>query len=290
MRETNARLNMLISVLVLTLGACNPVPTLAPSVITPEVQTALQTTLMTETPKENQAEPTPTEETPLFVYQPDPVLPTLLQEQIEAEALPLGQGKSNEVSFTFGFDSLNPVGNWVYALVAPFPTVTDEVSATWLQNLWQGQPEDAIQTVLVAEGDLPALKSILGEPGQSVQTQPKDQILETAWTTQNTWAIIPFEEIQPRWKVLLIDGESPLHKDFNTEQYLLNVPISVSSLDIDDNFGLPPETAFAPCVPPSRKPTPFLAQTPSPSASARIIHPLIGLLRFPGRSLALRIN
>ena len=70
---------------------------------------------------------------------------------------------------------------------------------------------------------------------------PKEQVLETAWTTQNTWAIIPFEEIQPRWKVLLIDGQSPIHKDFAVDQYALNVPISAASVEPDENFSLPGE-------------------------------------------------
>src|SRR5690606_9804804 len=72
---------------------------------------------------------------------------------------------------------------------------------------------------------------------------PKDKLLESAWISQNTWAIIPFEELQPRWKVLLIDGQSPIHKDFTVDQYALNVPISLNLVEPDENFSHPPELA-----------------------------------------------
>src|SRR5690606_29759489 len=42
------------------------------------------------------------------------------------------------------------------------------------------------------------------------------------------WAIVPFETLEPRWKVLAIDGLSPIHKDFSPEAYLLQIPISLT--------------------------------------------------------------
>ncbi len=225
---------------ILTLLACQAAPTLTTPTQTPALPTATHAA-----PTAAEPTPTPTAASipPLYVYQPNPDLPLGLSELVAQQALAQAQGAANEVTYTFEFGSANPVGNWVYALVAPFPTVPDEVSASWLQKLWRGQPEDAIQTLLVAEGDLPALTNILGEPGQTVQTQAKETLLETAWTTQNTWAITPFEEIEPRWKVLIIDGQSPIHKDFNADQYALNVPISASPVEADENFPMPPELA-----------------------------------------------
>ncbi len=238
MRRTNTLLFIFSTFFILSLLACQAAPTTAPQTPTATLPAATQTVSTSEEPS-----PTPTTTTTpqLYVFQPNLDLPLTLNELIEQQALPQAQGAANEIAYTFGFGSANPVGNWLYALVAPFPTVKDEVSAKWLKNLWQGQPEDAIQTLLVAEEDLPALSSLLGEPGQTVQTQPKDHLLETAWTTQNTWAIIPFEEIEPRWKVLVIDGESPIHKDLSVDQYALNVPISASLVEPDESFKLPLE-------------------------------------------------
>lgn len=229
-------------IVVLTLSSCQATPTLSPPNKPPAQSTSTQ-----PLPGEVDIEPEPTqpaaEQPTVFVYQPNPALPDGLAKMIEEQNLAKPQGNANEVAFTFTFSDDSPVGNWVFALVAPFPTVQEEVSATWLQNLWQGRPEDRVQKLLIDESDLPALKSLLGEPGDTVLTLPKEQLLETAWTTQNTWAIIPFEEIQPRWKVLLIDGQSPIHKDFTADQYALNVPISASFIETDEAFILPPEFA-----------------------------------------------
>ena len=224
MRSYKTLLLIISALVILTIPACQP---------SPAVPTQTETSVVPT------AEKTPTvdivvEEPPTYVYQPNEDLPTSLINLIETQNLTQAQGTANEISYTIEIGSANPAGNWVYALAAPFPTVTDEVSASWLKNLWQGQPEDAVQTLLVSEDNLPALTSILGEAGETVRTLPKDQLLETAWTTQNTWAIIPFEEIQPRWKILVIDGQSPIHKVFAAEQYALNVPISVSIADSDD--------------------------------------------------------
>lgn len=210
------------------LAACQPAPTLSPP-----AEIALPTTpTQVEIAKSQPAlDPTftPTSPSPVFVYDSNPDLPVALNEMIEQFNLPEPQGNSNEAVFKFELTNTNPNGNWVYALVAPFPTIADEVSFNWLKNLWQGKPEDAITHLLVSDDDLPALKSLLGEPAEAVSLLPKDQLLKAAWTSSSTWAIIPFEEIEPRWKVLIMDGQSPIHKDFDVNLYALNVPISITS-------------------------------------------------------------
>lgn len=238
MRKANI-LSLLFSLL-LTLSAlaCQTAPSLTPAPETRVLPTAAQPIVEAEAPT-----PTATSKPPHYVYQPNPEMPPAFNQLLEQQALHTAQGAANELTYTFAFGDADPVGEWIYALVAPFPTVRDEVSADWLRKLWQGQPEDAVQTLLIAEEDLPALSSLLGEPGQSVRTQPRESLLETAWTTQNTWAIIPFGEVQARWKVMTIDGQSPIHKDFSAESYALKVPISVRLLEPDASFALPPELA-----------------------------------------------
>lgn len=61
----------------------------------------------------------------------------------------------------------------------------------------------------------------------SVNIVPKSELVDYAWTHQPTWAIIPFESLDPRWKVLTVDGLSPIHKDFDLTGYPLKVPISL---------------------------------------------------------------
>jgi len=242
MHKPKTLLTSLSFLFILSLLACQAVPTLSSPA---EPLAAVPTTQAEATETEPPQEPTATATSlpAAYVYQANPDLPAGLGQLVEQQNLAPAQGNPNEIAYTFEFSGANPLGNWIYALVAPFPTVQEEVSAPWLQNLWQGQPEETISTLIISEDDLPALSSIFGEPGESVRTLPKTQLLETAWTTQNTWAIIPFEEIQPRWKVLLIDGQSPIHKDFAADQYALNVSISVNLVESDESFSLPPELA-----------------------------------------------
>ena len=123
-----------------------------------------------------------------------------------------------------------PLSRWVYSLVTPFPSLANGVSAKDLLNCWRGQPSGpfAGKPLLLEEGTLQVFSHLWGEPGAgAVQVLPADKLLETAWKQRDAWAIVPFEAIEPRWKVLEIDGNSPLHKDFNLEQYPLVVPLAL---------------------------------------------------------------
>lgn len=132
---------------------------------------------------------------------------------------------------------------WIYALVAPFPTVTDDVTYEDLISAWKGAPAGPLigHGLLMAESTLEAFTALWGEPANdAVRTAPEggsvssDKILDLAWEDMSDWAIIPFEEIQPKWKVLSVDGQSPIHKDFDAEIYPLKI-----------NFGLSDPTSFA---------------------------------------------
>ena len=50
--------------------------------------------------------------------------------------------------------------------------------------------------------------------------------MDTAWK-ESAWAIIPFEDIQPKWKVLSVDGQSPIRKDFDADVYPLKIYFSL---------------------------------------------------------------
>jgi hypothetical protein len=116
------------------------------------------------------------------------------------------------------------VGTWVYALVAPFPTLVDGVAWPDVQAAWAGTPAGpfAGRPLLMAEETLSGLKRLFGSPAVgAVVSVPRDQILERAWSDQPAWAIIPFEELEPRWKVLRIDGASPLDRNLDLATYPL---------------------------------------------------------------------
>jgi hypothetical protein len=116
--------------------------------------------------------------------------------------------------------------DWVYALVAPFPTVMDGISDSDLQNAWKGNfNESAIKKPILLSAETKAILShILGEPSEkAVSVMNEEQLLQKAWDSMPAWAIIPFEQINPKWKVLDIDGHSPLRRDFDQDNYPLTV-------------------------------------------------------------------
>ena len=122
-----------------------------------------------------------------------------------------------------------PVSTWVYALVAPFPTVADEVSLKDLQGFWRGDSNVNFPAKrIIMEGGTQAIFTKLwGNPSVSIISSVSvDMLLSTAWQEKTTWAIIPFEQIEPKWKVIRVEGQSPIHKDFNLKTYPLSVPFT----------------------------------------------------------------
>ena len=119
------------------------------------------------------------------------------------------------------------IGRWVYALAAPFPTITDGVSAESVRNAWKGSlPADFNGPLLMEQATLDSFTRLWGKPDpQAVQVLPADQLVSYAWSQPASWALLPFGSLEPRWKVLEVDGASPLRKDFNPGEYALTLPI-----------------------------------------------------------------
>ena len=68
--------------------------------------------------------------------------------------------------------------------------------------------------------------------------------MDSAWAQRPSLAIVPFEDLDPRWKVLPVDGLSPIQKGLDLASYRLTIPISlVSDPDrvalIQSNFLIP---------------------------------------------------
>jgi hypothetical protein len=122
---------------------------------------------------------------------------------------------------------------WIYALVAPFPTVTDDVTFDELRAVWSGTPPAPFNGIPLSmdETTLAAFTVLWGEPVPgSVRSVPADQLLESAWT-ERSWAIVPFESLEPKWKVLTIGGQSPTRKNFDPSTYPLLIDFTLQSSD-----------------------------------------------------------
>ncbi len=126
--------------------------------------------------------------------------------------------------------SNHPTSAWIYALVTPFPTTTDDVTLLDIQNSWAGAPSGpfAGRPLWMEESTLAAFTALWGEPASgSVQVAPAEQLVDSAWGDRPSWAVVPFEALEPRWKVLTVDGQSPVHNDFNPALYPLKITFSL---------------------------------------------------------------
>ncbi|HJS17407.1 MAG TPA: CapA family protein [Anaerolineales bacterium] len=139
----------------------------------------------------------------------------------------------------------SPVSQWVYALVTPFPSTLQGVSSDELLLHWQGQATGLPQ-LLMDQNTNDMFTALWGPAGStSVQVLPKQELLGYAWAHQPALAIVPFETLEPRWKVLPVDGLSPIHRNFDSANYRLKVPVSLNSDPqrvalIEGNFTIPP--------------------------------------------------
>lgn len=100
---------------------------------------------------------------------------------------------------------------WVYAVAAPFPTVQDEVAQEDLRQAWRGQYHESFngKPLLLAGDTRRVLQQFWGEPGGDLSEVPSGELLDAAWQ-ERTWAVIPFDALEPRWKALRVDGNSLL--------------------------------------------------------------------------------
>ena len=123
------------------------------------------------------------------------------------------------------------VSQWIFALVSPYPTIIDQVSAQDIKRSWKGNPAGPFGQLplLMDESTFGLMSAWWGAPApNATQVIPTDQLLEYAWEHQPSWALVPFEVIEPRWKVLEVDGQSPLRKEFDPNSYALTIPLSIS--------------------------------------------------------------
>jgi len=247
---------ILLSLFVLT-TACQPViETSVPPPIesrTSSVEDIDPTLTQTPEPTLTQ-EPTPTQD-PLEMFLPEPLpdgmingdIPITYKRNYHSNTLwfgPASQAPQGEILHT---------SNWVYALAAPFPTIIDDLSSEEFQVLWFGGwdwedflSSSNIQIATISEEEFQQLRSelldrlpfrnlyipetiagvmrnMLGHPDGTlvkiVETIPNPEVL---WE-ENAWAIVPFDDLDPKMKVISIDGASPLFKDFQAGEYPFNL-------------------------------------------------------------------
>jgi hypothetical protein len=177
----------IFSVFVLLLTSCSSQATSPPQVIqdiAPTSSSNSSVEIVTFTPA------------PVGVQIGDSV-PLALREQIAGWDLPANASVHLDVSPSIQSNSIETNIQWIYTLVAPFPTLKDGVTFDELHLAWtegtapapfSGAPllmDQATLAAFTAHWDVPA--------AGSVRVVPSDQFLDVAGTETPAWAIIPFE-------------------------------------------------------------------------------------------------
>ena len=123
----------------------------------------------------------------------------------------------------------NVLDYWVYALAAPFPTYENNVGYEDLLSTWWGESSGYLEgkKLLLSENTYTVFSRYWGEPeAENILVLSENEMLDKAWNN-NDWAILPFENLQPRWKIIRVNEISPLEKYPDLEHYPLAVPLAL---------------------------------------------------------------
>ncbi len=166
---------------------------------------------------------------PLWI---DPSVPDALRETALAWKLP-PSGSASLASLQLGLAAPadTDTTSWIYALVAPFPTILDGVTLAELEDIWSASSSGPLagSPLWMTESTLSAFTALWGEAGEgAVKTVPADELVDALWENQPAWGIVPFEALDPKLKVLTVDEQSPIRNDFDESTYPLKIDFALA--------------------------------------------------------------
>ncbi len=110
-----------------------------------------------------------------------------------------------------------------WAAVVPFDTVQDDITLDELTARWGGSAP-----VLTTEAGVSQLPNVFGPLGESTQVVSPEEMLAQLDENRDAIGIVPFEEINPRDKVLTVDGANVLSNQLQEGEYPLVYQITAS--------------------------------------------------------------
>jgi hypothetical protein len=161
----------------------------------------------------------------------DPHFPAAVHEFFSFTAEFAVLQDQQDASITTSVKSGTPFGAWTYILVAPFPSLVEDLESSDLLTFWQTgiSSSTSIVELTLSEETKLALTLLWGEPDPgALIVLEADSILSFLWANPKSISIIPFEQLTPYLKILSLDGQNPLSPDFVPDQYDLTFPIYLS--------------------------------------------------------------
>ena len=188
----------------------------------------------------------------------DPVLPTILHDALVAQVNDLAKQEpdvqlSDDPAAEIVIDTKAPQQDEIstvlitrtYAVAAPFPTVADSITLQSLEAFWQGEGDalnsltnDGSQPTLFVDPDTrAALTEILGEPSDKtpIQLVETRDLVATTWAARpGSFAILPFDQLEARWKLIQLDGMNLFEKQLDVAKYPLTLYVRARTKDQSD--------------------------------------------------------
>ena len=115
----------------------------------------------------------------------------------------------------------------VFAVVAPFTTVQDDITLAELQARWSGEE----QPLFVSEEAAVALGPVFESLPAAIV--PAGEIAGKLAETPGSLGILPFEQLNPTLKVLAVDGINPLSNQLDLAAYPLAVRLVIDGPDAE---------------------------------------------------------
>lgn len=115
----------------------------------------------------------------------------------------------------------------VFAAAAAFPTATDGIYLGEIQAIWNGDVPagQEFSKMVMTESTKNAFTEFWGSsPSGLVSTANEEEVVTRVWDDPEVLALVPFEDVEPRLKVMRVDGLSPLDRPLDEGSYALTVP------------------------------------------------------------------
>ncbi len=167
-------------------------------------------------------------------------LPELLKSQITLNPGWQLAGQVDQAQLRLRIDPRGTAAlKWVYALVTPFWQRRVEANSADLRKAWQ--QATAGEEIWLSPETEAVFSAWWGPPGAgALRVVSADRLVQQAWDEGAAWALVPFEQVEPRWRVLRVDRQSPFDPEFRIDPYPLSVPIGWEGQGGADAARLPP--------------------------------------------------
>ena len=151
--------------------------------------------------------------------------------------LQVNDGAAGDVTIGMTQAGGTPIITRTYAVVAPFPTVADAITFTEFAALWQGDDQavsdfivaDAGPIVFVDAATRDDMVRLMGQPGTTVQVVTSTDLISQTWAGRPTaLAVVPFDELDARWKLLHVNGINLFEREADMAAYPLNLRVTAT--------------------------------------------------------------